>query len=145
MEILGIILTAVVTLITSLTSSILVFKSEQNKISMEHAKLQKEQIDKQDEKMQDLEESIQATLQTHRKEYLSEINGVHESISELRANSQQFQAVMEVRLEHMTNEFKDMKDEVREHNNFAKRMPVVEEQIKVANHRIEDLEHAQKN
>ena len=58
MEILGIILTAVVTLITSLTSSILVFKSEQNKISMEHAKLQKEQIDKQDEKMQDLVESI---------------------------------------------------------------------------------------
>lgn len=30
--------------------------------------------------------------------------------------------------------------EVREHNNFARRMPVIEEQIKVANHRIEDLE-----
>ena len=30
--------------------------------------------------------------------------------------------------------------EVREHNNFAKRMPVVEEQIKVINHRIADLE-----
>lgn len=30
--------------------------------------------------------------------------------------------------------------EVREHNNFAKRMPVVEEQIKVINHRISDLE-----
>lgn len=30
--------------------------------------------------------------------------------------------------------------EVREHNNFAKRMPVVEEQIKVINHRIDDLE-----
>lgn len=30
--------------------------------------------------------------------------------------------------------------EVREHNNFARRMPVVEEQIKVINHRIEDLE-----
>ena len=31
-------------------------------------------------------------------------------------------------------------EEVRKHNNFASRMPVVEEQIKVANHRIEDLE-----
>lgn len=31
--------------------------------------------------------------------------------------------------------------EVREHNNFARRVPVIEEQIKVANHRIEDLEH----
>ena len=30
--------------------------------------------------------------------------------------------------------------EVREHNGFARRMPVVEEQIKVANHRISDLE-----
>ena len=30
--------------------------------------------------------------------------------------------------------------EVREHNNFARRMPVVEEQIKVINHRIDDLE-----
>lgn len=33
--------------------------------------------------------------------------------------------------------------EVREHNNFAKRMPVVEEQIKVINHRIDDLEKIQ--
>ena len=32
-------------------------------------------------------------------------------------------------------------EEVRKHNNFAMRMPVVEEQIKVINHRIEDLEH----
>lgn len=31
--------------------------------------------------------------------------------------------------------------EVREHNNFARRMPVVEEQIKVINHRIQDLEN----
>ena len=31
-------------------------------------------------------------------------------------------------------------DEVAKHNNFAQRMPVVEEKIKVINHRIEDLE-----
>lgn len=30
--------------------------------------------------------------------------------------------------------------EVREHNHFAKRMPVVEEQIKVINHRLNNLE-----
>lgn len=35
---------------------------------------------------------------------------------------------------------KRLEDEVREHNNFARRMPVIEEQIKVANHRITDLE-----
>lgn len=44
------------------------------------------------------------------------------------------QAVTETKLEELTRE-------VRLHNNFAQRMPVVEEQIKVINHRLEDLEH----
>lgn len=39
-------------------------------------------------------------------------------------------------------QIQELTREVREHNNFAKRMPVVEEQIKVINHRIEDLEKA---
>ena len=43
------------------------------------------------------------------------------------------QAVMDTKLEELTRE-------VREHNNFARRMPVIEEQIKVINHRIQDLE-----
>ena len=43
------------------------------------------------------------------------------------------QAVTDTRLDELTRE-------VREHNNFARRVPVLEEQIKVANHRIEDLE-----
>lgn len=43
------------------------------------------------------------------------------------------QAVTETKLEELTRE-------VRAHNNFAQRVPVLEEQIKVANHRIEDLE-----
>ena len=42
-------------------------------------------------------------------------------------------AVSDYKIEELTRE-------VREHNGFAKRMPVVEEQIKVINHRIEDLE-----
>lgn len=44
------------------------------------------------------------------------------------------QAVTEEKIEELTRE-------VREHNNFAKRMPVVEEQIKVINRRITDLEN----
>ncbi len=43
------------------------------------------------------------------------------------------QAVTETKIEELTRE-------VREHNNFARRMPVIEEQIKVINHRIDDLE-----
>ena len=45
------------------------------------------------------------------------------------------QAVTDTKLDELTRE-------VREHNNFAQRVPVIEEQIRVANHRIEDLEHA---
>nr|DAQ40050.1 MAG TPA: hypothetical protein [Caudoviricetes sp.] len=44
------------------------------------------------------------------------------------------QAVTKARLDELTRE-------VREHNNFARRMPVVEEQIKVINHRLQDLEY----
>ena len=41
----------------------------------------------------------------------------------------------------MTNyRIQQLENKVAEHNNFARRMPVVVEQIKVANHRIEDLE-----
>ena len=43
------------------------------------------------------------------------------------------QAVTDTKIEELTRE-------VREHNNFARRMPVVEEQIKVINHRLADLE-----
>ena len=52
-------------------------------------------------------------------------------------SNQKAQAVTETKIEELTRE-------VREHNNFARRGPVVEEQIKVINHRIEDLEEAAK-
>ena len=33
-----------------------------------------------------------------------------------------------------------LEKKVDKHNNFAERIPVIEQQIKVANHRIDDLE-----
>lgn len=47
------------------------------------------------------------------------------------------QAVTEEKIAELTRE-------VREHNGFARRMPVVEEQIKVINHRIDDIERKEK-
>ena len=47
------------------------------------------------------------------------------------------QAVTDTKIDELTRE-------VREHNGFARRMPVVEEQIKVINHRIDDLENYHK-
>ena len=52
-------------------------------------------------------------------------------------SNQKAQAVTETKIEELTRE-------VREHNNFARRVPVLEEQMREANHRIQDLEDAQK-
>ena len=54
----------------------------------------------------------------------------------LAANNKQ-QAITDTKLDELTRE-------VREHNDFARRVPVVEEQIKVMNHRISDLEEYHK-
>lgn len=62
----------------------------------------------------------------------SVIVGVLTLLGVLVSNSKA-QAVTETKLEELTRE-------VRKHNNFAERIPVIEEKIKVANKRIEDLE-----
>ena len=60
------------------------------------------------------------------------ITGVLTLVGVLISNGRA-QAVTETKLEELTRE-------VREHNGFARRMPVVEEQIRVINHRLADLE-----
>ena len=53
----------------------------------------------------------------------------HRTAMDMKVN----QAVTDQKLEELTRE-------VREHNDFARRVPLLEEKIRVANHRIEDLE-----
>ena len=64
------------------------------------------------------------------------IAGAVTLVGVLIANSRS-QAVTDTKLEELTRE-------VREHNNFARRVPILEEQMKVANHRIADLEANEK-
>lgn len=52
-------------------------------------------------------------------------------------SNQKSQAVTDTKLEELTRE-------VREHNGFAQKIPVMQEQIKVINHRIDDLEELNK-
>lgn len=61
------------------------------------------------------------------------ITGIVTLAGVLIANSKS-QAVTDVKIEELTRE-------VRKHNSFAEKIPVIEEQIKVANQRIDDLEH----
>lgn len=60
------------------------------------------------------------------------ITGAVTLIGVLLANTKA-QAVTDTKIEELTRE-------VRDHNNFARRVPILEEQMKVANHRIDDLE-----
>ena len=59
------------------------------------------------------------------------------SNSKMQNEMKTVQAVMEERMEELTRE-------VRLHNDFARRVPVIEEQIKVVNHRVSDLEEYHK-
>lgn len=61
------------------------------------------------------------------------VSGIVTLAGVLIANSKS-QAVTDVKIEELTRE-------VRKHNSFAEKIPVIEEQIKVVNHRIDDLEH----
>lgn len=64
------------------------------------------------------------------------LSGVVTLIGVLIANSRS-QAVTDTKLEELTRE-------VREHNNFARRVPILEEQMKSMNHRVKDLEDEEK-
>ena len=64
------------------------------------------------------------------------LSGAVTLIGVLIANSKS-NAVMEYKIEELTRE-------VRKHNGFAERIPVLEEKIEVANHRIADLEENEK-
>ena len=55
-------------------------------------------------------------------------------VNDIKIEVTKNQAITDTKIDELTRE-------VREHNGFARRMPVVEEQIKVINYRIKDLEN----
>ena len=57
--------------------------------------------------------------------------------NKMQSDMKTAQAVTDERISELTRE-------VRMHNDFAKRIPVIEEKINVANHRISDLEQFHK-
>ena len=80
-----------------------------------------------------MNESIIVALVTAGAAILSNVVLSNKNSREIDHKLETHQAVTDTKLEELTRE-------VREHNNFARRMPVLEEKITVANHRIADLE-----
>ena len=58
-----------------------------------------------------------------------------------RSNGKKLQQQLEIAQAVTDTKIVELTREVRDHNNFAKRVPVLEEKMKVANRRIDDLEH----
>ena len=58
-----------------------------------------------------------------------------------RSNGKKLQQQLEIAQAVTDTKIVELTREVRDHNNFAKRVPVLEEKMKVANYRIDDLEH----
>lgn len=116
------IVTALISSGVVLTGYILVDRREKNK-----------QLDK-------FKEDVLNTLNKHREEYLDGISDVKDDISDMRAVYQQSQAIIELKIDSL-----EKKQDA--HNGLISRMYAVEstqklqeEQLKVVNHRIEDLE-----
>ena len=69
----------------------------------------------------------------------------HNTRSDMAHKLETNQQLQGQRTAYIENEIKDMKQDIKSHNNyarlFAENIPVIQEQIKVANHRIDDLEH----
>lgn len=77
--------------------------------------------------------SIIASIITGGLALIGVVYSSNRTAKDMQTQLEKQQAVTDTKLEELTRE-------VREHNNFAKRVPVLEEQMKVANHRIDDLE-----
>ena len=77
--------------------------------------------------------SLVAVIMTNRANNDKMLHQMELQQQNIKAELEKAQAVTDTKIVELTRE-------VREHNNFARRVPVIEEQIKVVNHRILDLE-----
>lgn len=77
--------------------------------------------------------SLVAVIMTNRSNNDKMLHQMEIQQLNIKAELHEAQAVTDTKITELTRE-------VREHNNFARRMPVLEEKIEAANHRIEDLE-----
>ena len=70
------------------------------------------------------------------------IVGIVSAVISAKATGNDVQKKMEIAQAVTDTKLDELTREVRKHNNFAERVPVLEEKITVANHRIDDLERA---
>lgn len=132
------VLTAIVTLAVCMINNYYQNKRQQNEFR-----------EKEQERMEALENLHKKQLEEIKETFSRQIQSIKDQFTaqaeELMANQMEMRHMFEKKIEMLDYQFKEMTLEVHDHNNFAKRMPVMEEQIKVINHRLEDLEKKEKH
>ena len=95
----------------------------------------------------DFQANIESKLDAHKVEYMGEIAKVNnavkqtnDNLTDLRAQTQQFQAVIEERIETLSDRVERHNSVIERTFHLEERASVLEEKVRVANHRIEDLE-----
>lgn len=95
----------------------------------------------------DFQTNIESKLDAHKVEYMGEIAKVNnavkqtnDNLTDLRAQTQQFQAVIEERIETLSDRVERHNSVIERTFHLEERASVLEEKVRVANHRIEDLE-----
>ena len=102
----------------------------------------KKSVDAHIETQKAFQKEIYDKLDEHRKEYLAEIENVKDELTDMRAQTQQWQSNYEIK-------FNNLVDKVNRHNNFMERLATAEKDIavlqnreKVSENRLKDLEYA---
>lgn len=97
--------------------------------------------------LEDFKISFDNKLDGHKEEYMREIAKVkdavrqtNDNLTDLRAQTQQFQAVIEERIETLSDRVERHNSVIERTFHLEERASVLEEKVRVANHRIEDLE-----
>lgn len=128
------IIVAIISGVVALVGSILTFIVAMKQIQTKQREEQAKQIEQ-------LRSDLNRKLEEHRTEYIDGITEIKEKISDMKAAYQHTSTVMELKIDAL-----EKKQDV--HNSLISRMYEVEkktdlqeEMIKVANHRIEDLEN----
>lgn len=100
--------------------------------------------------LKNLEDRLTTQLTEHKAEYLSQIGDVKKSIrslednfSEIRATTQQFQAVIECKIEELSNRVEKHNTVIERTYALEKAVGILENKEKVSEHRLDDLEKKQ--
>lgn len=137
------IIVAIISGVVSAFSATLVFigneKARKATIEQEHRK-----------QLKATEDNIKDLLSEHRKEYLNGIHNIDKRIDDVEANITNIQAVYQQNTAVIELKIQTLSDHVEKHNNVIERTynleskaDLMDEKLKVANHRIDDLERRQ--